>query len=140
MASDLRAIRGYFPSLRHYRRWLLTVAYREALRAGFLHPDVAALLEHVSADERVILRYLYLDQMTGPQLVTALGLGVALQTSANAPGRGVDRAAQADAEARGLAAYKALCEHLRGAGWARQTMQPFPAYPAFPSVLPTREV
>ena len=118
IASDLRQFPAYFHNLPEYKRWLLTVGYREALRATFYHPDITVLLDKVTREQATMLRYLYIDQMTDDQLATALGTFPA-----------------AKARDQGVAAYRALCDLLRGQGWGREDMAPFPAYPTFPGAL-----
>lgn len=118
LAGDLCNVRQYFRSVQAYKRWLQTVAYREAIRAAFLHPDIEVLLGQFTAEQAMTLRYLYIDQMTDAQLATASGT-----------------VPVSKARSQGVAAYRDLCGLLRTQGWAREDMAPFPAYPTFPNAL-----
>ena len=114
-AGDLRKIPGYFLTLVEYKRWLLTVAFREALRLLPIHPDVAEVFDRLGAAPTRVLRYLYFDQFTDEQLATALSL---MRLPKPHPG---------------VAAYQALCDRLTALGWLKDNQRPFPAYPNYSS-------
>lgn len=92
-------------------RWLVTVADREALRLLLEQPSVARWLAEVPADDRRVLRFLYVDQLNFRELAQVLYL--------NPDG----------ARSRAFAAYDALCRVLRNVG-LKDDDWTFPMFPA----------
>jgi hypothetical protein len=94
-----------------FRRWLITVAYREALR---LLPDrrsVEPRLYQLPDHQRCMLQWLYIDQLSYRQLAETL------------------RITPAEARNQGRAAYQAFRQILLRANQGTDDWT-FPLYPA----------
>jgi hypothetical protein len=62
--DSLSQYQGYFGSYREFRSWLHNRTYREALRLVLEPARVEAELNQLPAEQRRLLQWLYIDQLT----------------------------------------------------------------------------
>jgi hypothetical protein len=104
-------IQDNFANRLQFRRWLITVAYREALRLLPGHRLVERWFYQLPDDQRCVLQWLYIDQLTYRQLA---------ETLRNTP---------AEARNQGRTAYQAFRQILLRANRGTDDWT-FPPYPA----------
>jgi hypothetical protein len=121
LADDHRRYPGYFADFNAFRHWLSEVAYREALRLLPGLPSVQPLFYQLPDEQRWLLHWLYVDQLTDRQAAQVL------ETDAK------------DVRRRGLLAYDAFCQLLIARyGHDDSTFPLFPSGVGWPR--PDREV
>lgn len=70
----LRQYAAYFGHRYEFSRWLRVVSYREALRLILPLESVETALAQLDAEERKILRYRYIDQLSDDEVARMLDL------------------------------------------------------------------